>query len=63
MAHTSTYGSEHRGSAFSAAVAEIGAFFTLLGAAIRVANATEAGRQPDARDAKLLGIKGPLPRI
>jgi hypothetical protein len=62
MAHTSTFGSEPRGSVLSAAVAEVGAFFAILTAAIRVANASKAGREPDARDMSLLGIKGPLPR-
>jgi hypothetical protein len=63
MAQTSTLGSAPRGSALSAAVAEIGAFLAILGAAIRVSAAVEAGREPEKGDVSLLGIKGSLPRI
>jgi hypothetical protein len=63
MAQTSTLGSEPRGSAFSAAVTEVGAFFAILTAAIRVSAAVDGGREPEKGDMSLLGIKGPLPRI
>jgi hypothetical protein len=63
MAQTSTLGSEPRGSALSATVAEVGAFFAILGAAVRASAALEAGREPQKGDMSLLGIRGPLPRI
>jgi hypothetical protein len=62
MAYTSTAGIAHGPqSRLSALFAEIGAFFTLFGAAVRVGSAVESQRQPNARDLSILGVKGPIP--
>jgi hypothetical protein len=61
MAYTSTAGVAHGPqSRLSAVFNEIGAFFTLFGAAVRVGSAVESRRQPSVRDLGILGIKGPI---
>ncbi len=61
MAYISTaevaHGPHSRLSTF---FAEVGAFFRLFGAAVRVAGAVESHRQPNARDLDTLGIKGAI---
>ena len=42
--------------------AAIGAFFEILGAAIRVTRAVESRHNPDREDLRTLGINQPLPK-